>query len=136
MYKKIINNFSEKPKTVFLIDSVGAFLTTLFLFLIVWNLNEYFGMPKTALTYLSVIASLFCIYSTSCFLFLNRRWILFISIIGIANLLYCFFTIGLLIKHYTLLTTFGIIYFMVEIVIIFVLSYVELMVATEIRKKR
>lgn len=131
----LINHLSKKQNTLFLIDSLGAFLTALFLFIIMQQLNQYFGMPKTVLTNLSVIAGLFCIYSTACFLFLKGRWTLYIRIIGVANLLYCVLTIGLLIKYYSLLTIIGTIYFLIEIVIICGLSYVELKVAAEIKKK-
>lgn len=131
---KLINHLTEKQKTLFLIDSLGAFLTGFLLFVIMRQFNDYFGMPKTVLTYLSVIAICLCLYSTACFIFLKVRWTPFIWIIGTANLLYCALTIGLLIKYYPLLTIIGIIYFLIEIVIICVLSYVEFNVATEIKK--
>ena len=131
---KLINHLSKKQKTLFLIDSLGAILTAFFLFVIMRLFNEYFGMPKTALTYLSVIAICFCIYSTACFLFLKRHWAPFIRFIGFANLLYCMLTIGLLIKHYSLLTIIGTAYFLIEILIICGLSYVEFNVATKIKK--
>ena len=131
---KLINHLIEKPKTLFFIDSLGAILTVFILFVIMRQLNEYIGMPIIVLTYLSIIAICFCIYSTACFLFLKERWTPFIRLIGVANLLYCALTIGLLIKHYSLLTIIGIIYFLIEIVIICGLSYVELNVATEIKK--
>jgi hypothetical protein len=131
----LINHLAEKQKTLFLIDSLGAILTAFFLFVIMRQFNGYFGMPKTVLTYLSLIAICFCIYSTTCFLFLKGRWTPFIRLIGIANLLYCALTIRLLIKNYSLLTIIGTTYFLIEIIIICVLSYVELRVATEIKKR-
>ena len=131
---KLINHLIEKPKTLFLIDSLGAVLTGFILFVIMRQLNEYIGMPKTVLTYLSFIAICFCIYSTACFLFLKERWTPFIRLIGIANLLYCALTVGLLIKYHSLLTIIGTICFLIEIVIICGLSYLELNVATEIKK--
>lgn len=131
----LINHLSEKPKTLFLTDSLGAILTAFFLFVIMRLFNEYFGMPKTVLTYLSVIAIWFCIYSSACFLFLKGRWTPFIRLIGIANLVYCVLTVGLLIKHYPLLTIIGTTYFLIEIVIICGLSYVELNVATKIKRR-
>ena len=106
------------------------------MFVIMRQFNEYFGMPKTVLTYLSVIAICFCIYSLTCFLFLKGRWTPFIRFIGIANLLYCALTIGLLIKYYPLLTIIGTTYFLVEIVIIFGLSYIELNLATRDKEKQ
>ena len=105
-------------------------LTAFSLFVIVRQFNEYFGMPKNELTCLSMIAVSFCIYSAACFLFLKEGLTPFIRIIGVANLIYCALTIGLLIKYYPLLTNIGTIYFLIEILIICVLSYVELNVAT------
>ena len=131
---KLINHLIEKPKTLFLIDSLGAVLTGFILFVIMRQLNEYIGMPKTVLNYLSFIAICFCIYSTACFLFLKERWTPFIRLIGVANLLYCALTVGLLIKYHSLLTIIGTICFLIEIVIICGLSYLELNVATEIKK--
>ncbi len=86
-------------------------------------------MPEQELTYLSVIAVCFSIYSAACFLFLKGGLRPFIRFIGIANLIYCALTFGLLIKYHSLLTIFGTIYFLIEIVIICGLSYVELKVA-------
>ncbi len=133
--KKLIKHFTEKQKTLFLIDSIGAFMTAFFLFFIVRQFNEYFGMPKKELTYLSVIAVFFCIYSAACFLFLKGGLTPFISFIGIANLIYCVLTIGLLIKYSLLLTIIGTTYFLIEIVIICGLSYVELNVVRRNKEK-
>lgn len=133
--KKLIKHFTEKQKTLFLIDSIGAFMTVFFLFVIMLQFNEYFGMPKKELTYLSVIAVCFCIYSAACFLFLKGGLTPFIRFIGIANLIYCALTIGLLIKYHSLLTIIGITCFLIEIVIICGLSYVELNVAAKNNEK-
>ena len=126
---KLINQFAEKQETLFLIDSIGAFMTAFFLFVIKVQFNEYFGMPETVLTYLSVIAICFCIYSAACFIFLKEHRSIFIRLIGIANLLYCALTIGLMFRHYPSLTILGTIYFIIEIVIICGLSYIELNMA-------
>lgn len=133
--KKLIYILAEKQKTIFLIDSLGAILTSFFLFVIMRQFNEYFGMPETILTSLSILAICFSIYSMACFLFLKGSPTPFIRIIGIANLLYCSLTILLLIKHFALLTIIGTIYFLIEIVIILGLSYIELHVARELKKK-
>jgi hypothetical protein len=75
--KKLIKHFSEKQKTLFLVDSIG-------------------GLTP------------------------------FIRFIGIANFIYCALAIGLLIKYYPLLTILGTTSFMIEVVIICGLSFVEL----------
>jgi hypothetical protein len=119
-----------------MVDSFGAGLTAFFLFVVLKNFNAYVGMPPTILTYLSIIAASFCIYSIGCFLFLKDYWVSFIRAISIANLLYCILTLGLVIVHYPALTTIGTAYFLVEIVIICTLVYIELNVANTIRGKR
>ena len=133
--EKLIQHFAEKQKTLFLVDSIGAFITAFFLFVIIQQLNFYFGIPKTQLTYLLIIAICFCIYSVSCFLLLKRRFAPFMRFIGIANILYCVVTIGTLIKYYHLVTLIGTSFFLIEIGIIFTLSYVELTVAKRIKEK-
>jgi hypothetical protein len=105
-------------------------MTAFFLFVIVRQFNEYFGLPKDKLTFLSVIAVCFCIYSATCFLILKGGFAPFFRFIGIANLIYCALTIGLLIKYKPLLTIVGALYFLTEIVIVCALSYIELNVAT------
>lgn len=127
--KKLVNHFIEKQKSVFLIDSIGACMTAFSLFVIVRQFDAYFGMPKRELTFLSVLAVCFCSYAAACFLFLKAGLKPFIRYMGIANLLYCALTTGLLIKYYPLLTMIGKTYFLIEIVIICVLSYIELTVA-------
>ncbi len=109
-------------------------MTAFLLFVIVRLFNEYFEMPKTEVIYLSAIAVFFSIYSAACYLFLKGDLTPFIRFIGIANLIYCVLTIGLLIKFYPLLTTIGAAYFLIEIVIICLLSFVELKVATGNKK--
>lgn len=132
--KKFIRLLAEKPKTLFLIDGSGAFLTAFFLFAILRPFEEYVGMPKTVLTSLSAIAICFCAYSTACFLFLKKRWTPFIRLISCVNLFYCALTTSCIIAYYPLLTTTGIFYFCMEIAIICTLSFIELRVAAEIKK--
>lgn len=132
--KGLIEYFSERQKTLFLIDCLGAFVTAFFLFAIIRHYDEYFGMPKRELTYLSGIAVCFGIYSISCFLFLKVGLVPFFRIIGVANLIYCIMIIGLLVKYYSLITIVGTTYFLIEIVVICLLSYVELNVATDLKK--
>ncbi|MES2798390.1 MAG: hypothetical protein V4638_00110 [Bacteroidota bacterium] len=132
--RKIINHLTGRPKVLFLIDSVGALLTAFFLFVVMQVFNDYFGMPRTILTYLSAVAICFCIYSTACFTFLEKRFTPFMRIIGIANLLYSVCTFSLVINYYPMLTKTAITYLLLEIAILCSLSYLELTVAKELKK--
>jgi len=129
--EKWTNQFVKKPKTLFLMDSIGAFLTALILFAVLRNFNHYFGMPKTILTLLLAIAVCLCMYSAACFLLLKEKWPLYIRIISFANLLYCVLTVILLFIYYEQLTALGLIYFLGETAIILLLVYIELRAATK-----
>lgn len=130
---QLIKYFTANQKKLLLIDSIGALATAFFLYLIVRELNHYFEIPTPEATYLSAIAVVFFLYSGACYLLLRRGFTPFIRFIGIANLIYCAFTFGLLIKYYPSLTIIGKTYFLSEIVIICTLSYIELNVATKNR---
>ena len=122
----IIERFILKPKSLFLIDSLGALVTSFFLFAILRTFNKCFGMPQATLTYLAIIAIMFCLYSITCFFFLKDNWQPFLRTISIANLLYCCLTIVLVIYYYQSLTILGMVYFLVEIIVVCMLVFVEL----------
>ncbi len=123
----ILNNFAKiKPKTLFLVDCFGAFTTAFLLFAILRTFNEYVGLPKIILTYLSIIAAIFCMYSGICFLWLRENWQPFLKVISIANLLYSCLTLCLLIYYRNSLTIFGIVYFLGEIMVVCGLVFIEL----------
>jgi hypothetical protein len=126
MNYKFIRQLTLKPKIIFLIDSLGALVTAFFLFAILRTFNEYVGMPQITLTYLSLIAVIFCLYSTTCFFLLKDNWRPFLRIISIANLLYCFLTTGLVISYHQNLTGIGMAYFVGEIIVVSGLIFVEL----------
>jgi hypothetical protein len=132
----VLRQLALKPKILFLIDSLGALVTAFFLFVILKKFNLYFGMPQTTLTYLSIVAIVFCLYSMSCFLFLNNHWQPFLKIISLGNLLYCCLTIGLVLYNYQSLTALGITYFLAEILIICMLVFVELIASSGANVKR
>lgn len=134
--RKTIHCLTNKPKTLFLIDGLGAMLTTLLLFVVLKNFNEYFRVPKTILTFFLAISMCFCLYSTACFFFLKSNWTPFIRVISYANLLYCVLTVGLVITYKSVISTLGMVYFLVEVIIICLLVYIELKVATAVKQNR
>jgi hypothetical protein len=113
------------PKRLFLIDSLGAFVTAVLLYVVIRIFNPYFGMPVDKVKILSIIALIFCTYSMTCFFLLKNNWKPFLKIISIANLFYCCVTMALIIHYYPVLTTLGVIYFSGEILIISTLAFIE-----------
>ena len=123
---KGILQFIKKPKNIFLIDGIGALLTALLLFFMLRNFNTFFGLSKSVLKDLSLLALVFSFYSISCYLLVNNNWKSFLKIICTANILYCLLTIGILFYHYDNITILGIAYFLGEIAIITGLVFLEI----------
>lgn len=114
-----------KPRNLFLLDSIGAVVSAFFLFVVLKTFEPYFGMPGDVLNYLSAIAVMFCIYSTSCFFFVMNNWRPFLAAISTANLLYCFATLILVGYYYNSITAPGMIYFIGEIAIVCGVVFLE-----------
>lgn len=127
--KRLVIQLTKRPKILFLIDAIGALLSACLLFIVLINFSEYFGMPEIILRRLATTALLLCLYSSLCALSLRRNFKIFIRVIGIANLLYCALTLGLVVVYYSDLTNLGIAYFLGEILIICGIACLELTVA-------
>ncbi|MHA7059631.1 hypothetical protein ACWGOQ_0020565 [Aquimarina sp. M1] len=131
----LVETLKKKPKQLFLIDGLGALLTLFFLIAMSTIFQEYIGMPETALYFLAMIALIYTVYSFSCYYLLNpRNWKPLLKIIAFANLVYCFLTIGCTYHFYQSLTTLGLFYFILEILLVLVLIYLEFITATSYNK--
>jgi hypothetical protein len=121
------NLLTTHPKKLFLIDSFGAFLTAFLLGIVLSSFEEYIGIPKKILVALSLIASLFGVYSLVCHFFVCKHWRIFLSAIALANVMYCCLTIAMVLYYINSIQILGIAYFFGEILIIGSLVYIELM---------
>lgn len=123
-----IKKLTANPKRLFLIDGLGALLTAIFLTTILIKFEHQFGMPKKMLYFLSLLACLYAIYSFCCYFFTVKHWQNYLKGIMIANMLYCFLTIGLVFYYYQKLTILGLTYFILELTVISGLIMIELAV--------
>jgi len=88
---------------------------------------EYiFGMPRPVLYILSLMACGIAVYSFCCYMFFNKNWRPFLKFIAIVNSLYCCVTFVLIFYLWEKLTTLGVGYFLLEIVVIVTLVTIEL----------
>lgn len=124
--KEALQKILLKPKNIFLLDSFGALLTTILLYFVLRNFNDFLGLSKDVFEHLSLIALIFFIYSISCYFFVKRNWKSFLKIICTANILYCILTLGIIIYHYQSISIFGIAYFLSEIIVIGLLVSLEI----------
>ncbi len=114
-----------KPKTIFLIDGLGAILSAFLLGVVLIHYQELIGMPEKVLYFLAFIPCLFIIYSFSCFFFLRDNWRSFLKYIALANFLYCILSIAMMMVHRDSLTTLGYTYFVIEIIVVLIVVGVE-----------
>jgi hypothetical protein len=121
-----MDKLTSQPKSLFLIDSLGAFLTAFLLGVILTSYEVYFGMPARVLYPLSALACVFGLYSMGCYFWVRSHWRPFLKAIALANLAYCLLTTGLVFLFYQSLTILGILYFSGELIVISVLIYIEL----------
>lgn len=126
-----MENFLNTPKTLFLIDGIGAIVSAIMLGLILPYYKSYIGMPTYILQWLALAAVGFAIYSLTCFIINPTRWSFFLKIIGLINLTYCVVSLGILFQHYSQLTAIGIAYFVLEKIIVLSIATVELKVARQ-----
>ncbi len=124
---RILSRLIPSLKKLFLFDSIGAFLTAFCLGVVLANFEEVFGMPKHVLNYLSFIAICYGIYSIFCYFFINHNYRPFLRIIIVANFVYAIITVGLVCYFYQRLTIWGILYFVLEIIVMIIVILIESM---------
>ncbi|MNJ84203.1 hypothetical protein D3C87_16480 [compost metagenome] len=125
LFKKLTNRLASHAKTIFLVDGIGAAASAFFLGIILTTFESFFGMPKSILIPLSLIAAIFAVYSFSCYFFVKRNPQRFLRIIAFSNIIYCLVTGGMIIRVYEQLTPIGFGYFLGEIVLILSLVFLE-----------
>lgn len=129
MLERLVLNFCENPKRLFLIDGIGALTSAFVLGVVLVNLQPHFGIPIPTLYFLASLPCVFMIYD--CYFYFKKQSNLGRSLNGIAliNISYSFLSIGLACYHYQKITSLGWTYILVEIAIVLGLSILELQVA-------
>ena len=112
-----------KPYQLFLVDSLGAFITAALTLLL--TQFKQIGMPHKILMWLAGVALLYSIYSFTCYRFKPVNWRPYLKIIMLANVLYCCATITLLYYFYETVTAWDLAYFISEIGIVCGVVYLE-----------
>ncbi len=118
------------PRKLFLIDSLGAFLSAILLGLLLSRFANTFGIPQQVLYFLSFMAVLLSIYSFLCFIGNIHNWRPYMKSLAFANLIYVCLTIGLIYYSDQKLTVLGLLYFVLEMLVITTLAISELKTAS------
>ena len=135
-FRVVFEKLIKSPRKVFLVDCTGAILTVFFLLVILARFDGVFGMPKRILYYLASIASIFAFFSLMCFVANFKKWALFLKVIMTANLIYCCLTITAVIYFFNKLTILGILYFLLEVLIIIAVVITEQMTIIHYKQQK
>lgn len=106
------------PRKLFLIDGLGALLSSLLLGVVLVKLEPVFGMPKNVLAILALLALLFAVYSLVVYWIFPTWWRPALRVIAVVNLLYCCVTLGLVYAYREVVTSWGVLYFVLEVLVI------------------
>jgi len=131
----MLQNLTSNPKKVFFIDGMGGVLSALFLGVVLVGMEDRIGMPVPVLYVLASIAGVFAVYSMCCRFLLTAQHKPFLLAITVANILYCCVTIGLVLYFYDVLTSLGMVYFVLELFVLIALIAIELNTLSKMRAK-
>lgn len=113
-------------KKLFILDLIGAAISALLLGVVLVKYNHLIGMPIHILRLLATLAIIFMLYDSACLLLQKADRKPHLRIIAFANLGYVVLSLILLVRHSATLTTLGYVYFILEKIILVIISSVEL----------
>ncbi len=112
-------------KKLFYLDALGALLSVFLLGIVLVQLEWFFGFPKSALYILASIPVIFFIYDLLCLKLIKSNLGPYLKIIAIANISYCFISIGFAVYHQASVTIWGWVYLFLETIILIILALIE-----------
>jgi hypothetical protein len=131
----LLNKLYNNPKVLFLIDGIGAMLSAISLGIVLPKFQDLLGIPVQILYFLATFPILFLTYDF--YNFFNQNVNISKELKGIAllNLLYSVLSIGLAIYHLEVFKKLGWTYIILEVFILFFLSYLQLHTAKKITNR-
>jgi hypothetical protein len=121
--------FAQEPRKLFLLDGIGAIISALFLGVVLYQFETFFGMPRPALVPLAGAAVGFAIFSLTCAAVQPKNWRIFVRLIASFNFIYAVVTFVILIRGNHPLTPFGVVYFVNELIVLALIITLELKTA-------
>ena len=113
-------------KQLFLVDGTGALVSAVMIGGVLANYPAVVGMSPKVLFLLASLAVVFAVYSFSCYFWGGTRWRLFLRVIAIVIISYLALTFWLMFLDCGTLMLTGVVYFILEIVVILMLVKIEL----------
>ncbi len=124
-YSAVISRLASLGGKLLLVDAIGAILSATCLFFAFLQWDNVFGIPLNILWILGLLAAVFALYSLVCYYFAGQDWRMYLWLIMIANAVYGFLTLSIVLLFFSTLTFLGLSYFCLELVVLSLLIYVE-----------
>ena len=121
----------KNPRKIFIVDGVGALLSSFLLGVVLVEFEQEFGIPPSALYVLAALPILFALFDFLSYRFSKKPATNF-RLIAAMNLLYCGFSVGMALFHKSSITYLGWGYILGEIIIVSILALFELSLAKRI----
>ena len=119
----------SNPKQLLLIDGIGALVSAFMLGVVLVRFQASFGIPIDILYFLAALPCLFALFDFVSYATAKDRAAKALSIIAVANLVYCALSLSLAFYHMAELTALGWAYIVGEVVLVVALALYELNVA-------
>jgi len=118
-----------KIRQFFIIDGLGALLSSFMLGIILVKFEMYFGIPKPVLYQLAFWPILFAIYDFMCYVFAKKNLHNLLKTIAILNVCYCVYSLVMAFSHSDAIKSLGWIYIVLEILVVLIIVKMEWAIA-------
>lgn len=126
VFQQFMASAARNPKRLFLLDGLGALLSSFLLGVMLVEFQSVFGIPVPTLYFLAFLPAVFAVYDFLCFVGAENNIGLILKIIGYMNIAYCCISLVCAILHYNSITAWGWAYISVEIVVVLAIAKLEL----------
>ncbi len=133
MSEQLINRFYKNPGSLFLVDGVGAMLSSFLLGIVLVKFENVFGIPASTLYLLASFPVVFAVYDFYNYRRKSGKPGRSLRGIAIMNLFYCLLSVGATSFHHRVVTGWGWAYIIAEVAIVIALAVLELRVAKAVR---
>ena len=134
LFENLVQKSINQPRSLFILDGLGAVLSAVLLGLVLVSYEHIFGMPAKILYILAFWPCLFALFDFASAIKTGINYSAQLKIIAMANLSYCLLSVVTLIFHIHTITIWGICYFVSELAIVILLVTFEFEAAERIEK--
>lgn len=121
--------------TLFLIDGIGAVVSSILLGIVLVKLECYFGIPVKTLYILAAFPVLFALYDFVVYFKVEKHLALYLKGIATANIAYCFLSMAAAYHHSMSIKLLGWIYIIIEIIIVMSLAIFQVKTARSYKSR-